>query len=105
MVTRKSANDPTQDGCTVSLTSKTKGGRTWSFRILVRDEEAARTLASALKKEEIYSLSPDDFGVRTILFRRDDWGSEPKWIGGDISAASVDVQQYTLSGNHVYSKP
>ena len=71
---------------------------------MARDEEAARRLATALKKKEVSSISPDDFGIRTMLFRRQDWGSEPKWIGGDISVAEVDPDLYTFGGNQVYAR-
>lgn len=102
MVARKSALSAALDGCWLSFSTHTKGAPSWSFRILARDEQAARMLANALKRKEVYSLSPDDYGVRTILISREDWGSEPKWIGGDISIAGVDPRLYTMGGNHAY---
>ncbi len=104
-VLRRSAHEPTVDGCWLSFESPTNdGGPSWKFRILTRDEEAARVLADALRKEEIYSVYPDGDRVRTILIGREDWGAEPKWIGGDISAAGVDSRQYTIGGNQAYGR-
>src|SRR5689334_13436755 len=82
MVSRDSARFATREVRWLSFVAPTNEDVVWSFRILARDEEAARRLETALKKKEVYSLSPDDFGIQTIVIRRNDWGSEPRWIGG-----------------------
>jgi hypothetical protein len=101
-VSRDSGTAVIQEGCWLSFTSKIENSPAWFFRILTRDDRASQTLMHALKKKEVYSLSPDDFGVRTIVFRREDWGPMPRWIGGDISAADVDASLYRFGGNNVY---
>lgn len=102
LVSRDSGAAVVQEGSWLSFASETKDSPTWFFRILTRDDQAAHTLMRALKKKEVYSLSPDDFGVRTIVFRREDWGPTPRWIGGDISTAEVDASLYRFEGNNVY---
>jgi hypothetical protein len=104
MVSRKCASAAMAIGDSLSFESRTRDGPTWRIRIRTRDEKSAVTLADALHREEIYSLSPDDYNVRTIVFRRVDWGEEPKWIGGDISGSEVDSTQCVFGGNNVYSR-
>jgi hypothetical protein len=61
LVSRGSGTAVIRDGCWLSFTSETEDGPAWFFRILTRDDRAAQTLMDALKKKEVYSLSPDDF--------------------------------------------
>ena len=104
IVSRESAQAIKQDGGWLSFDSSFKGRRVWSIRILTENSQAAEQLADALKRKKIYSLCPDEYGIRTIILRHDESGPDPKWIGGDISLAGVDPSLYVRGGNNAYGR-
>ena len=85
----------------MSFDSGTGKGQCWHFTMVTKSEGIAKALKEKLLKKELFSLHPDE-DVLAVVFRRDDWGPEPQWIGGDLSLVDVDACDYTRHDNLGY---
>ena len=101
IVSRRSGAVATVTGSEVCFTHVIDTNTTWHFTLIAASGDVARDIASKLSKRELYSIHPDVLIV-AIVFRRDDWGFEPMWIGGDISQVGVHQSDYLQNGNKAY---
>ena len=91
----------TREGKVVSFDSCTDKEQCWHFTMVTKSEEVAKALLENLLNKKLFSLHPDE-EILAVVFRRDDWGPEPQWIGGDLSLVDVDACDYTRHDNLGY---
>ena len=101
IASRKSGAVATVTGSEVCFTHVIDKDTAWHFTLITASGDVARDLSSKLARRELYSIHPDG-QIVAIVFRRDDWGVEPMWVGGDISHVGVHRSDYLQNGNKAY---
>lgn len=101
MVTRKAGAAARISGREISIDSSMDDGTHWHITIIAKSDQLAQELVRRLAVQELYEVHPDA-RIHAILFRRDDWGPEPLWIGGDPALAEISPSDYVRNGNRAY---
>lgn len=101
MVSRKSGAMATVTGNELEIRHSIAQDCAWRFTIITTCGDVAKDLASKLMRREVLSIHPDG-RIVAIIFRRDDWGVGPLWIGGDISHTGVRQSDYFQNGNKAF---
>jgi|GEM_PF-6150747 len=73
----------------------------WHITIIAKTTQLAQNVHRRLARRELYTIHPDA-QIDAILFRRSDWGTEPRWIGDDLALAEVSPFDYIQNGNRAY---
>ncbi len=101
MVTREAGTAATISDREVSIDYLIDDVTSWHITIIAKTNQFAQDLVRRLAQQELYTIHPDS-QIEAIIFRRDDWGAEPRWIGGDLSLAEVSPVDYIQNGNRAY---
>ena len=78
----------------------TSGGG-WRIKIIAKTDLIAQNLIQRLARRKLFSIYPDA-EIDAILFWRDDHGSQPCYVGGDINNADVSPDNYVQNSNGAY---